>query len=142
MEIIVVVVLLGIITSFALPNYQKSVRKAHERDAIVQLTSLYAANLMYNAQDGAYLPGSPVRNLASINSGLGINIIANGMTYTYAAAASAAVTFTARAFWDESGTANDFTIRVNERAINPNAVSPNRNPCCATAGKCPSLGDC
>ncbi len=140
LEIIIVVVLLGIIAGFALPNYQKSIRKAHERDAIVQLSSLHATNLMYNAQDGGFLPGT--LDITGINTGLGINIIANGMTYAYVAGASKPTTFSATAVWDESGTTNDFTARINEKPIDPtNATAANRNPCCF-AGTCPSLLNC
>jgi len=138
MELVIVVVLIGIMAAFAIPNYAKSVLKTHERDAIMQLTTLYAANLIYNAQAGEYLQGGTI-DLAAINSGLGINIIANGMTYSYTSGGQNA--YSATAAWDEAGTENDFGIRVNEKPIDTTASPPDRNPCCLS-GPCPSLGSC
>ena len=54
MEIVIVVILIGIIAAFALPNYNKSIRKSHERDAVLQLQALHAANLIFRARNGDY----------------------------------------------------------------------------------------
>jgi len=81
-ELIIVIILIGIIAGFAVPNYGKAIRKAHERDAIIQLTAIHAANLMYQAQQRTFLPQG-AGDLNAINTGLNLNIIANGMTYTY-----------------------------------------------------------
>ncbi|HLF18510.1 MAG TPA: type II secretion system protein [Candidatus Omnitrophota bacterium] len=126
-ELMVVVVIIGILASFALPQYQKAVRKAHERDAVIQLTSLHAANIMYEAKQDAYLAGNPL-NLAQINSGLNLNIIANDMTYSYTS--TVATAYTATAAW------TDFTVRVNQTPI-----AAGTNPCCS-AGTCPTLPAC
>jgi prepilin-type N-terminal cleavage/methylation domain-containing protein len=133
MELMVVVVIIGIIAGFALPQYQRSIRKAHERDALVQLTAIHASNTMYRAVNDTYWPGAN-QNLAQINAGLNLNILANDMTYTYTRAT--ATTYTARAAWDETGVANDFVIQIDQTAID------NNNPCCVVGFTCPSLVSC
>ena len=40
-EILIVVAIIGIIAGFGLPGYEKMVRKAHERNAILGLTSIH-----------------------------------------------------------------------------------------------------
>ena len=130
MELMVVVVIVGIMAGYSVPQYQKAVRKAHERDAVVQLTTLNAANVMYFAKNNTYLP-TGTGNLAAINAGLNINIIANGMTYAYNRPST--TTYTATAGWVETG--NNFTLRVNQAALAAN------NPCCL-AGSCPTRPAC
>jgi len=141
MELIIVIVLIGIMAAFAIPNYAKSVRKSHERDAISQLITLHATNIIYKSQTGEYLQGTALalNGSPSINEDLGTTIIANGMTYSYTSSATNA--YTADAIWDEAGTENDFGIRINEKPIDPSAAPPDRNPCCLS-GPCPSLGSC
>ena len=89
MEVMIVVILIGILASFAIPNYTKSIVKAHVKDALVQVTTIYAANTIYKAQNnGLYLSGvdNSGLDLTAINSNLGLNIIANDIDYHYFAA--------------------------------------------------------
>lgn len=135
LELIIVVVLIGIIAGFAIPNYGKAIQKAHERDMLMQLMALHAANVMYRANAGTYWDtgGGAQTNLATINSTLGINIISSdGTTYSYTGAAGGG-SFTADADWDA------YTLRVNGSAINTSATPP--NPCCLV-GPCLTLGAC
>jgi len=129
-EIMVVVLIVGIIAAFALPNYSKSVRKARERDMELQLRTIHAANNILEAQQGTYwnTAAADVTNLNTINNTLGINIIAtDGTTYTYNSADGSA--FTATASWD------NFSVRVNDGALD------GTNLCCS-AGTCPSVSNC
>ncbi len=135
MELLITTILIGLITAFALPQYGKSIRKTHERDAIAQLQAIHSAQIIYHAQAREFLPtGSGT--LADLNAGLNINILPNEMTYTYGRTAADA--YTASATWDETGTANDFMVTIDEGALS------NSNPCCnvATKGQCPTLPDC
>lgn len=81
----VVVIIVGVIAAFAIPNYNKSIQKAHERDMLAQLTSIHAANLLYRSYDGKYWnTRGEDKNMAQINSALTINIISSsGTTYNY-----------------------------------------------------------
>jgi type IV pilus assembly protein PilE len=120
LELMVVVIIVGIIAAFAIPNYNKSIQKAHERDMLAQLTSINAANLLYRSYDGKYWNTSGAnKNMAEINSALSINIIANsGTTYNYNSVNGSS--YTATADWDA------YTLQVTEAAVGAT------NPCCDT----------
>lgn len=108
MELMVVVVIMGVIAAFAIPNYSKSVQKAHERDMQAQLTSIHAASQLYRSYAGGYWDSGGVADLAAINSNLSISIIANGATYTYSGNTTI---FIATAIWQGC------TMRVSEAPI-------------------------
>ncbi len=82
LEIMVVIIIIGAIAGFAIPNYTKTIERAHLRDAMMQLETIHAANNLYRSRTGSYWP-VPVGavDLAAINNNLGINIIGNGMDY-------------------------------------------------------------
>ena len=118
MELMVVVIIIGVIAAFAIPNYNKSIQKAHERDMLSQLTSIHAANLLYRSYEGKYwyAAGDP-QNLAAINSALSINIIANaGTIYNYTSTDGSS--FMATAIWGAC------TLGVTEAPIDGT-----NNPC-------------
>ena len=120
MELMVVIFLIGVIAAFALPNYDKSIRKAHERDMVEQLKSLHAANLMYKARNGTYWVTGGVSDILVINSTLGIHLISNeGTVYSYN---SGGVAYLAEAVLPSIGT----VIRVSQAPLSAT------NPCCVT----------
>ncbi len=130
MELMVVVIIIGIIAAFGMPNYQKSVQKAHERDMVAQLTMLHVANLLYKSYNGRYWNTSGAdQALASINSTLAINIIPNaGTTYNYNSADGS--TFTATATWRTN------ILRVTQVPIAWG------NPCCQSKNCISGLPNC
>ena len=132
-EILIVVAIIGIIAGFGLPGYEKMVRKAHERNAILGLTSIHQANSVYEAKMGVYLSGTGL-TLALINSGLSIDVKALSMTYAYTRNGGDPLLYTATSVWAGGGA---FTVLVDERSL---ALGGN-NPCCS-AGTCPSLPAC
>lgn len=133
-ELIVVVMILSVLVGIALPNYSKSVRKAREQDALIQLRALYMANKNYFYQENKFLDtGGSTRDKSFVNTGLGINLMGSGVVYTYAS--SSATTYNAYATWDDPDNSVDFTIRINQAALSAS------NPCCS-AGVCPTLGAC
>lgn len=125
LELIVVIVIIGIIASFAIPNYQNSIERAHERDAILNLTALHSSNQVYRSQTGSYWPSSNNQDVVAINSNLGLNILENGMTYE---CDGNGTTFTCTAV--RNAPANSFTVTVTQQVISAT------NPSC-TAGSCP-----
>lgn len=132
-ELMVVVILIGIIAAFALPNYSKSIAKAHERDAIVQLMAIHAASLIYHAQADKF--PQEISTLEEINRELGLNVIANGMLYHYSSPAANPDEFEATAQWPGS---DSFTVLINQSPIGKDI-----NPCCSDSdGECPSLPQC
>jgi len=134
MEVMIVVIAIGLIAVYVLPNYNESIRRARERDAILQLTLLRGANYIYEARNGSYW--EPVAEfpdmLAVINTNLKINIIPSGLRYTYTFTASG---FDALAIWDDEDDSKDFTVRIRESEISSG------NPCC-TSLRCPTLPCC
>lgn len=133
----VVVILIGIIAAFALPNYSKSIQKAHERDAVVQLMAIHAACKIYYAQAGQY-PSAPL-DIDGINEQFGLNVIGNGMTYAYSSKPPDQFAVTAE--WKILGEDDYFQIMLNERPISQDPAK-DLNPCCSSGDTCPSLGEC
>ncbi|MBF0523430.1 MAG: prepilin-type N-terminal cleavage/methylation domain-containing protein [Candidatus Omnitrophica bacterium] len=128
LELIVVVVIIGIISAFAIPNYQKALNKAHERDVMLQLTSLYAACQIYKAETGHYYTGMLV-SADAINNTFHMNIIPNGFGYAY-----------------KSTTGNNFGIYAwgygFEVGVESVRQMGDNNPCCVHRegfNDCPTL---
>jgi prepilin-type N-terminal cleavage/methylation domain-containing protein len=82
MEIMIVVVILGAIMSYAMPNYTRTVERTYVSDAMMQLTALYSANQIYKIRNGTYWPLTNGQDISQINSSLSLNIIPSlVMTY-------------------------------------------------------------
>ena len=130
-ELMVVVLITGIMASFAIPNYTKSVERAHQTDAVTQLTTVWAANQVYLAQTGRYWPPSAGPfDVTAINTSLGLGIIPNGMTYSCAGAGASPGTFTCSAVRVAPGL--NFTVRVTDGLV----TASNPDPCVGGAN-CP-----
>ena len=96
-ELMVVVAIIGILASLAIPSVGKYMAKARQSEAKTQLSSLYTAEKAFNAEYAAYdnrfgaIGYSPEGNLR-YNVGFAggsVATVANG--YTFPAAASAAI---------------------------------------------------
>ncbi len=83
LELIVVVIIISILATVALPNYSRTIERAHCNNALMQLRSIHAANAIYFAQEQFYWPlgGFINQNKDAINTGLGLHIIEDGVTY-------------------------------------------------------------
>lgn len=115
----VIVVIVGIMAGFAIPNYARSMERSHRRDAENNLLVIHAAQQLYAARnDGLYWGNG---DLAAINSNLDLNILSNGMTY---ACAGGGATYTCTAARNGGWV---FTITITE-AVPANA---------ACGGNCP-----
>ena len=92
MEIMIVVIIMGVMVSLAIPQYAKTVDRARLQDGVNQLTAIHAAMLIYRAQNGAILTGSSgSSDHAYLNTNLYINIIPNGLVYAYSGNASTGI---------------------------------------------------
>jgi len=67
MEVMTVVIIVGVIAVFAIPNFSKTI---------------HAAQDIYRAQTGAYWSPGVTYDVTAINSNLGLSIMENGMQYT------------------------------------------------------------
>ena len=126
-ELMVAVVVVGTIATFAIPKYTRYTERTYRDDAIKQLTVIYIANNEYYLKSNpkSYWPGAGGNfDVSAINSNLGLTIIENGMTYT---CAGTSATFTCTAV---RNAATPFTITVTQAALSA------ANPSC-TSGACP-----
>jgi prepilin-type N-terminal cleavage/methylation domain-containing protein len=118
-EIMIVVVIMGIMAAFAVPQFGKAMARAHARDAINNLNIIHSANLMNKARTGENISAV---DLEAINTGLGLNVIANGADYSCQDA-------------ECMGVGSDFTVIV--RLDSPLGTTlGTTNPSCLGAG-CP-----
>jgi len=62
MEILIVVVIFSIIAAFTIPSFSKTMNRAKRRNDLMMLAGIHSANVIYDAQTGAYAP-----NLAALN---------------------------------------------------------------------------
>jgi prepilin-type N-terminal cleavage/methylation domain-containing protein len=113
-ELMLAVVIVGLLAAFAVPNFNKAILKNEERQAGLQLKSLYARNLIEMKRTGEYVSGSDEK----LSPVFGIN--PGQSTYSYCGAASS---FYARA----AGSGNSFEIQVTDR---------NEEPCCCAGKTC------
>ena len=86
MELLIATAIAGIIAAFAIPNYTKALTRQQVKRLTLTANLIAGAQEIYKARNRRYWcdPGpGPCSDLASINSGLGINIVAEkGITYT------------------------------------------------------------
>ncbi len=123
MELMIVVVTVGIIAGFAVPQFQKAMDRARERDAILNLQTIDAAEVVYRARYGKYWPGAGNFTINAINSALGLSIVEIGDT-TYRCGSG-----------DDSMYICEATLRsgnIIHYEQPPNGGSA--NPCCLNGG--------
>lgn len=79
-ELIVVVVIISIVTAFAIPSYHKAMERGRSEQAIANLKSIYNAEKRYHFDTGAFYTCSPC-TLAAINENLEIDVTDAHFTY-------------------------------------------------------------
>lgn len=127
-ELMLVVVIVGIIAAFAIPSYEKSFLRAHEKDIVQQMTMVNKANNIFRAHYDKYFSGEKANaDIPELNNGLGTMVIAQDAEYNY---------------WSDGGTGyalrakyKKFEICGSQRPISDS------NPCCSS-GNCPTLAAC
>ncbi len=124
-ELIVVVIVMGAIAGFAIPNYTRSVENAHYQDAVLQLKAIHSAQQIYKARSGQYWPTDGSTHYAyDMNNDLNLNLIEDGITFT-CASSDPATGFSCQAERDGAS----FTVTVDQTALSGS------NPSCT--GECP-----
>ncbi len=121
MELMIVVVIMGIIAAFSIPNYSKAVERSYERDGMVNLMAIYTSQKIYYNNNNTYAGG---KNISELNASLELGLISNGMSYACNASSVA--------FECTATRGNTFILKVNKETA---------NPCCA-GGDCPSISKC
>lgn len=84
MELMIVVVIVGVIALFGIPNYQRTIDIAVAKDAVSNLKLIAAAQQRYLARNSSYYPSSATTvDVHSINDELKLNISQQqGVTYS------------------------------------------------------------
>ena len=78
-ELIIVMVIIGIIAMFSIPNFTKTINRSRARDAILNLNVIHSSNVLFRVRSGANITAASV---GAINTTLGLNILAvNGAVY-------------------------------------------------------------
>ena len=82
-ELLIVVVIIGILAGFFMPNFGKTLRRVKATDAISNLSLILGANAIYRSKHGFNVaPTGSVTGAGNINTLLGLDVIPNGLTYT------------------------------------------------------------
>lgn len=132
-EILIVVVIVTIIAAFTIPNYNKSVYLAHEREAKSKIILLYDALRLYYAENGEFIQtGSTAVDINTILDDLNVQISTGELVMDYAAPDDNGdeATFCLRArFMKDDGT-EAFDIFMDQREIEDDGGADD-NPCCS-----------
>lgn len=137
-ELMIVVIIISIIAGFAFPNYLKAVEKGYERDAIVEMQAINGALAFYKAQAGVYPDGATMPDATAINAILGLNIVANNMTYSCVSAVYSGSGPGGPGFDCEVASSFGWEIHVSTDPLRlyPYCLDDTSCPTCTTAG-CP-----
>ncbi len=120
-ELMMVVVIIGMMAVFAIPNYAKSIKGSYGKTGQNNLLIIYAAQSIKNNSGAGFQSGTVDTSTTTLNTNLNLGIIPNGFTYTCAVAGSYYKCTAAR-------TDASFTLMITgDEAL----------VCCA-AGSCPS----
>ncbi len=139
-ELLVVIIILGIVAGFALPQYQKMVERNYEKIAVRNLKAIHAMEKVYMAEHGHYWPkatggfGSITYPdcLSELNANLRLNISEEGFP-VFSCQGTDGTTFWVRAH--RGGLSGPYKIDLDESPLGTS------NPCCGS-GTCPTLPNC
>lgn len=126
LELLITIIIVGILVSFAIPNYYKAREHALGRAAIANLKLMDAAEEIYRLEIGTYYPsdGSKQGDLTEINKYLKLSISDDNWYYNITGSASA---FNATADRENSGGYNDCQYSVAHNSTDgtpaPNSVN-------------------
>lgn len=96
MELLIVVIIIGVIAGFAIPNYQKAMARQQVKRLMLTTHLIAGAQEIYKARNGRYWCdfGLSCMDLNNINAGLVINVVPeSGVTYITYAVTGAESTF-------------------------------------------------
>jgi len=125
-EVIIVVIIVGILSSFGILMYHKAIQKAQERIAIANLTAIHAAAEIYYSNERNYYPGT-LMSAEEINEVFDLNIINDGLDYRYKGIDDSS-------FVAVANLQDKFKMCTDARNI-PEDNFGDPNPCCQIVGK-------
>lgn len=77
--------MVGVITAFAIPNFQKGMERNYERQALLSLEAINAAQQVYKARYDSYWPPAGYvggTTINDFNTNLQLSIAEQGVTYS------------------------------------------------------------
>ena len=114
LELIVVIIIIGILAAFAIPNFYKAIETTKVREAISSLKQIKAGEVIYYNEEYTYWPrGSAESNVAIINRRLRLFLDTGELNWDYYVNATARTSFTATAK-RQSGNYATQTITINQ----------------------------
>jgi len=124
-ELMIVVVVLGIIAGFGIPNFNKSQSRVDERDGEYNLGTIAQSMEMYKVRNNDMYPlGVNLDNVGAINTTLYLGIIGQNMVYSC------------------TGDGSIYTCTANPNDYTWNIEVSNTDlgvPACAAGPACPTL---
>ena len=97
-ELIIVVVIIGILATFAMPQFATTKERTLDKDAQANLKLIQAAEKIYKMEMGTYYPaGGSTSVIADINDNLKLSLPASGTNWTYTVTATDPATANATA---------------------------------------------
>lgn len=78
-ELLVVLMIIAIIAAFSMPQFSKTILRTKARSAMTNISVIHAANALYHSRYGT---NNSAVDVAAINTALGLNIRADGATYS------------------------------------------------------------
>ncbi len=112
-ELTVIVLILGILATFAIPNFIKAAERTKEKEAISFLHQIRAAEIVYRSEENTFWPaGSIETDPDTIDSALNTSLDTRELNWDFSITA-AANTFTATAQRTSGRNAGE-TITIDE----------------------------
>ena len=127
-ELMIVVVMLGMIAAFGIPNYRKSHDRVNEKTGNYNLNVIDSAMEIYRMRNAGYPdpPGGAALDFDDINTILNLGIIEQNMTY-------ACIDDNDDTTFSCTAAEGGWTLRITD--------TDDGNVCCS-AGLCPTIADC
>ena len=123
-ELIMVVVIVGMMALFAIPNYNKSVSKTYEKTGKNNLLIMYSSQKIKKTSGLDY---QTCASTAACNTALDLSVIANGIDYSCQITGGAPPT---GFYCYANRTDNSFKLKNTETT---------NDPCCCPAASCPTI---
>ena len=123
-ELMVVIIIMGILATLAIPNYNNSLERALGQEAKANLKLIAAAERIYRMETNTYYPSfGNETNIANINSNLKLSLTEAKWDYSVTGGASTFTVFAAR--WGSGGYLDcGYVLAYNEPGGEPVPDAP------------------
>ena len=114
LELVIVLVIVGVISTLAMPSYAKRIEKSRGKNAEANLISIYNMEKRHKLDDGTYYscPPSVICNSNLINAELGLLI--RDPYFTYTIALEGATGYKATALRSATGPCSGSTMTITD----------------------------